>query len=68
MISIFPEKVFIYKGSLQNSVSCEISEIKYTGETFLQQRSSKIGQMRQLQDESPSPSPRQHPAYSTGEM
>lgn len=44
-----------------------MSEIKYTGESFLQQGSSKTGQMSQLQDESTSPSSRLHPAYSTGE-
>lgn len=67
IIFIFLEKVFRYKGSLKNTVTHKMSDIKYTGESFLQQCSSKTGQMSQLQDESTSPSSRLHPAYSTGE-
>lgn len=42
IISISPEKVFVYKGSFLNSVICKLLETKYTPEAFSKQISQKL--------------------------
>lgn len=42
VISISPEKVYLYNGSLLNSVICRLSETKYTPGSFSKQISQKL--------------------------